>query len=371
MSWLRDAAAELFKRDIEAQGPPSPWYVRTLTWPLSLILGVLVRCRHWLYDQGFLRRYSLPGVTISVGNIAVGGTGKSPMVIEVVRALTDVGARCAVVTRGYGSDLGAKGFMVLQSGQLLFPPQPSARMPDEARMQSVNLPDVPIIIGRDRWRAVTQALHSGVITPPTHWILDDGFQHRRLTRHLDIVLLDAEHPFGNTYLLPRGNLREPLTSLRRAGALYLTRARSRAVDQGILNEIRKHGWAPVIAVPFVSRLRPEAVGSRSVVFDPSKHAKVACVCGIARPQLFEAELCRQGFEVQSSYFVGDHCPFDRERIRRLAKDTDAIITTEKDYYRDPAIFADLDCPVFLVELCLDLDAGNLAKTLNQALSKAR
>lgn len=369
MKLSRARVVALLKRDIESQDQVSPWFVRVITWPLSLLLALIVRLRHSLYDLGVLPRFALPGVTISVGNIAVGGTGKSPMVMEVVRALRAHGAQCAIVTRGYGSDLGAKDLMVLLNGNLIFSSRPSARIPDEARMQSVHLPDVPVIIGRDRWRTATFAIRSGIITPPTHWILDDGFQHRRLTRHLDIVLLDSERPFGNGYLLPRGNLREPPSSLHRADVVFLTRARSRTPDPETVTRIQSIGRSPVIAVPFLSRLRPQAVSDASLVFDPVKHGSIAVVCGIARPQPIVAELLRQGMTVHSTYFVGDHQSFERETLAQLAKEAGAIVTTEKDYYRDPAMFAHLACPVFIQDLSLDLDAGELWDALARVLLK--
>jgi tetraacyldisaccharide 4'-kinase len=367
---MGDLVLELFKRDIESQDEMSPWYVRVITWPLSLVMQVVVWLRHQLYDRGILPRYTLPGVTISVGNIAVGGTGKSPMVMEVVRTLTSQGARCAVLTRGYGSNLGARDWMVVQNGAKVYSSKPASSIPDEARMQSVNLPNVPIIIGHDRLLAATRAVQGGFIQSPNHWILDDGFQHRRLTRHLDIVLLDAERPVGNGHLLPRGNLREPLASLRRAGIVFLTRAKSHRLDQATLAQVRPYVRGPILAVPFLSRLRQESVDDKSVVFDMLKYSPLAVVCGIARPQVLVVDLLRQGIRIESTYFVGDHQPFDRATLLRIAKGVGAIVTTEKDYYRDPAIFAQLGCPVFLQELYIDLDPKELSEILEGVLSKS-
>jgi tetraacyldisaccharide 4'-kinase len=369
MMALRDQLLELFKRDIESSDQESPWYVRIVTWPLSLLFSVLVRMRLFSYDLRIRRTLALPGVTISIGNIAVGGTGKSPMVMEVVRILTSHQGRCVILTRGYGSRLGPKDFMIVRNGTVIFSSDPSASMPDEARMQSANLPDTPVVIGRDRWRAATSAVRQGLIAPPTHWVLDDGFQHRRLARHLDIVLLDAERPFGNTHLLPRGNLREPRSSLRRAGTVILTRAKSPDPEPETLKIIRSYFQGAVLAVPFKSQLCLTAIGDKKIMFDVSKHSPLVVVCGIARPQLFVADIERQGLKIKSTYFVPDHHHFDREILLKHAHHANSIVTTEKDYYRDPALFADLDCPVFIQSLSLDLKSEELSTLLSSYFRK--
>lgn len=369
MTALRDQLVELFKADIESSDQGSPWYVRIVTWPLSLLFTVFVRIRLFSYDIGIRRSFALPGVTISIGNIAVGGTGKSPMVMEVVRVLKNQGGRCAILTRGYGSSLGPRDFMIVLNGTVIFSSNPTASMPDEARMQSANLPDTPVVIGRDRWGAATFAVRQGVIAPPTHWVLDDGFQHRRLARHLDIVLLDAERPFGNNHLLPRGNLREPRSSLRRAGTVILTRSKSQNPDPETLKTIRPYFHGMVLAVPFKSELSLIAIGDKKILFDISKHSPLVIVCGIARPQLFVADIERQGLKIQSTYFVPDHHLFDREILLKHAHHANSIVTTEKDYYRDPALFADLDCPVFIQSLSLDHNSKELSSLLSSYFRK--
>jgi tetraacyldisaccharide 4'-kinase len=369
MTALREELVELFKRDIESSDQGSPWYVRILTWPLSLLFSALVRMRCVLYDLGIRRSFALPGVTISIGNIAIGGTGKSPMVMEVVRVLKGQSGCCVILTRGYGSSLGPKDFMVVLNGTVIFSSHPSASISDEARMQSANLPDTPVVIGRDRWRAATLAVQQGVFPPPTHWILDDGFQHRRLARHLDIVLLDAERPFGNTYLLPRGNLREPLSSLRRAEIVILTRSKSQDPDPETLKKIEPYVRGAVLAVPFKARLSVNAINDKSILFDVAKHIPLTVVCGIARPQVFLTDIERQGIKIHSTYFVPDHHPFNREILLKHAKSTKSIVTTEKDYYRDPAIFTGLDCPVFIQSLSLDLKAKEMSTLLSKYFRK--
>lgn len=369
MTALRDQLVELFKRDIETSGQESPWYVRIVTRPLSVLFSVLVRIRLFSYDLGIRRTFALPGVTISIGNIAVGGTGKSPMVMEVARVLKSQGERCAILTRGYGSSLGPKDFMIVLNGAMIFSSDPSASMPDEARMQSANLPYTPVVIGRDRWRAATSAVRQGLIAPPTCWVLDDGFQHRRLARHLDIVLLDAERPFGNNQILPRGNLREPRSSLRRAGTVILTRSKSQNPDPETLKIIRPYFQGTVLAVPFKAHLCLTAINDKNILFDVSKHSPLAVVCGIARPQLFLADIERQGLKIQSAYFVPDHQPFDREILLKHAQQANSIVTTEKDYYRDPALFADLACPVFIQSLSLDLKSEELSILLSSYFRK--
>src|SRR5262245_12493692 len=156
-----------------------------------------MRLRNWLYDRGWKRTHRAAVPVVSVGNLTVGGTGKTPCVEFVARWFRERDRRVAILSRGYGSTGGAN---------------------DEAMVLEENLPDVPHLQGADRVAlaaAAVEELESEVL------VLDDGFQHRRLARDLDLVLVDATNPWGHGAVLPRGLLREPASGLRRAGAVLL------------------------------------------------------------------------------------------------------------------------------------------------------
>ena len=139
--------------DLQSKGTPIFKVQRAFTWPLSRIYAFFTAVRNLAYDLHLLSIKKLPGTTIAVGNIVMGGTGKSPIVMQVVRELEAKGAGCAILTRGYGSSLKAHDSMVLLNGEVLLPPRFKASLPDEAHMQSVALRDVPVVIGRQRWEA--------------------------------------------------------------------------------------------------------------------------------------------------------------------------------------------------------------------------
>jgi tetraacyldisaccharide 4'-kinase len=168
-------------------------------WTLSLPYGLGVRLRNGAFDRGWRRSESAPVPVVSVGNLSVGGTGKTPCVETVARFYRSLDLRVAILSRGYGAQAG---------------------MNDEALVLEQNLPDVPHLQGADRTalaQVAVEELESEVL------VLDDGFQHRKLRRDLDLVLIDATNPWGHGYLLPRGLLREPVGGLKRAHVVLLTR----------------------------------------------------------------------------------------------------------------------------------------------------
>ncbi len=186
---------------------------RSGLWCASKAYGLAATGRNWAYNRRWLKSQPSPIPVISVGNLTVGGTGKTPAVAMLARYLREKGIRVAIVSRGYGAH--AEG------------------MNDEAKELDVRLPDVPHLQNPDRLasiRIAVEELESQLI------LLDDGFQHRKVARQLDIVLLDAIEPFGFDHLLPRGLLREPISSLRRADIVMVTRADQ--VDAQRLAEIR-------------------------------------------------------------------------------------------------------------------------------------
>ena len=272
----------------------------------------------------------LPGFVVSLGNLTVGGTGKTPAVAMLAEWAVEQGFKPAILSRGYGARSRQKALEVSDGKTVLATPSKAG---DEPYLLAKKLKAVPVLISKDR-------VHAGLLAHHKHgtnfFILDDGFQHVKLHRDLDLVLLDATRPFGNMHLLPRGPLREPLDHLGRADAFILTRSGENATL--ILMDFLKnkfHG-KPV----FRSRHMPQ-----KIVFPRSWKSygpafligkKVAAFAGIARPEHFRDTLTKLGAEVLFFKAFPDHCPFSRAQIEEMilrAKNADCLMTTEKDWVR--------------------------------------
>jgi tetraacyldisaccharide 4'-kinase len=341
---------------------PSPRWWRALAPRLAGLYGAAVAARNALYDRGALRVRRLPGRVISVGNLAAGGTGKSPVVMELARLLVRLGHRPAILTRGYGTSLARCDALALLGGREIMAPSTPAPWPDEARMQSEALPEVPIIVGRDRYAAARRflALPPGIspLGAPTHWLLDDGFQHRRLARDLDIVLLDAARPLGGHRLLPHGLLREPPAALARAGLVIYTRCAPGLPT--VADERAVAALASAQALRAVFRPGPltPVAGAPASVPGP-----VLLAAGVATPEQVHAALVSLRVAVAATYFVRDHAAFaPAELVRRLGA-ARAVVTTAKDYWRDPDVFTALPVPTYLLGMSLDWDEAAIRAAL--------
>lgn len=281
---------------------------------LSMPWGFAVLARNRLYDWGWLACHHARVPVVSVGNLTLGGTGKTPCVEYVARFFREQEIRPAILSRGYGSRNGRN---------------------DEALVLEENLPDVPHLQGVDRAAlaeiAVTE-LESEIL------ILDDGFQHRRLKRDLDLVLIDATNPWGHGKLFPAGLLREPPSSLSRAGAIIITRCDlvKRGEREKLARQARR--WAP--AVPVVeSRHRPTGWLNGDGDFrnlDEISDRPAAAFCGIGNPQAFQQTLIGVGQKIVAFRPFPDHRDYTREDVEDLQawargqpKDC-VIVTTQKD-----------------------------------------
>ncbi len=292
---------------------PGPALLRGGLWLASLPYGLAVRLRNGMYERGWKERHKAPVPVVSVGNLTVGGTGKTPCVEHVARFYRGRGLRVAVLSRGYGAGGGRN---------------------DEAMVLEENLPDVPHLQGPDRAALATAAveeLESEVL------VLDDGFQHRRLSRDLDLVLIDATNPWGHGHLLPRGLLREPPSSLRRAGAVVLTRCDQvgRAERGGLRTVVGR--LAPGVPIAETTH-RPVALGNgaRTADLDTLRGRPVAAFCGIGNPEAFRRTLTDVGAEVVAFRTFPDHHPYARADVddlrawaRQQATDC-VVVTTQKD-----------------------------------------
>ncbi|MFC1829679.1 tetraacyldisaccharide 4'-kinase [Thermodesulfobacteriota bacterium] len=309
---------------------------------ISRVYGGAVKLRETLYKNGIFRSRRLPCTVISVGNLTVGGTGKTPMTIYIAQLVRHFGYSVAVVSRGYKGDAEKTGGIV-SNGRIIFMTPDAAG--DEPFMMASRLEQVPVLVGKNRFASGMLARNE---FNPDVLVMDDAFQHLKIKRDIDLVLLDARYPLGNRQLLPRGLLREPVSALSRADAFILTRSDSRESDRfaGVKRLARGR---PVFRSMHVSR-RCYAVNGKhaeSKITESSlsdcdgavlKGRRVFVFSGISDNADFRQTVERYGCRVTGFLEFPNHHPYsekDFDRIRRSGEDAHAefLITTEKDYFR--------------------------------------
>lgn len=293
-----------------------PDCMRLLLGCLSGLYGQIIRLRNKFYDWNLLPNRGLAVPVVCIGNITAGGTGKTPMVALVCKFFQDKGLKVAVLSRGY-------------KGQ-------HQEDNDEMKLLRAVLPNVAMVTDSDRIRGGQTAIddHNAQVI-----VMDDGFQHRRLQRNLDIVMIDCLCPFGYGAVIPRGLLREPINGLQRAGLIVLSRAD--AVSDQRLAEI-KGDIANICDRPVLtSSHKPAALAmadGREVDLGELQGKKVAMVCGIGNPDGFKSTLLAMGATITTGLIFPDHVPYTKERIamiNQLAHDTNAdlLVTTQKDWVK--------------------------------------
>lgn len=309
--------------------------------PLSAIYGAAVAARNALYDGGTVKPKRLVAPVISVGNLSVGGSGKTPFVILLGELLAARGIRFDVLSRGYKRH--TKGIRVVDPGGL------ATEFGDEPLLIARRL-KVPVIVGEERYEAGRIAEEK--FAPQLH-LLDDGFQHRQLARDFDIVLVTPDDVRDS--LLPAGRLREPISALKRADAIVLT---SGASADGLPTE-GKLVWRARRAIA------PKDVPSKPVAF-----------CGIARPKQFFLQLHTAGITPVTEAVFRDHHAYveqDIRDLRRLAVENegDGFVTTEKDAINLGGLFSAL-APMSVVPVRMDLlDAGRAIETMLATVEQRR
>jgi tetraacyldisaccharide 4'-kinase len=307
------------------EGERVVWPLSTSLYLLSLIYSRAVKARLSLYSRGLLPAKKLPCRVISVGNITVGGSGKTPMTIFLADYLRKKGCRTVVVSRGYGNTLKGGIGVVSDGTKTILTPRKGG---DEPYLMSKRLKGVPVVVGGDRYSAGLAAIGR---FDPHCIILDDGFQHLRLKRDLNILLFDSSRGIGNGHLLPRGILREPLDGIGRA-------------DLVMIKGNGKEGFAPAGDLPTVSfRYRPAglvSLGGEREDVSLLQGKRVIAVAAIANPSSFVNTLKECGAEVLSTLFYPDHHWYGREDIGRIREEANRfkgragmIVTTEKDMVR--------------------------------------
>jgi len=323
MPWRFDRY--LYKREMS-------FWMKVLLLPLHLLsfsYGWAVRLRIFSYRVGLIKSKQLSCPVISVGNITVGGTGKTPLVMALAKVLGERGVPIAILSRGYKGRKASEA--VVSDGQkILLTPEESG---DEPQLMARSLRGVPILIGRDRFEAGQIALKRFGIRG---FLLDDGYQHLQLHRDLDILLVDSQIGFGNGHLLPRGILREPISNLRRAHLFLITKVEDPRTCQPLRAKLHEiHPQAEIYHSHYepLGLIGPE--GQWDVVH-VLKGKKALAFSGVGNPGYFTSLLKKCGMEVVKEEIFPDHYSYtarDLTFIGETVNKIDYLVTTEKDFIK--------------------------------------
>ncbi|CAN2040842.1 Tetraacyldisaccharide 4'-kinase [Candidatus Magnetomoraceae bacterium gMMP-15] len=328
-----------------------------LLYVISISYTGIINIRAWLYKHNILKTKELPCKVVSIGNITVGGTGKTPMTIYLANLLQDFGYRPVVISRGYGGSKEKSGGIVSNGKSILMGPDSAG---DEPYLMAVKLKNTPVLIGKNRFEIGKSAIKE---FNPDVIILDDAFQHIQLKRDLNIVLLDSAAPFGNNYLIPRGILREPTSRLKNADIFIMTRYDR---PDYLFNLIKIKNTArncPIFKCRHVpdelSRLgsKGEKIISNS---DLLKDRKIFAFSGIAKNEDFKRVINSLKCDILNFLTFSDHHSYSDSDLKTILKEArklkaDCLVTTEKDYVK---IADKIKWPVEVFALGIKISFGN-------------
>jgi len=330
-----------------------PSLIRGLLRVAAKAYGLAISCRTSLYRHGVLPSYTAPCPVICIGNLTTGGTGKTPLVAWLCRHLSkEKKLSIAVLTRGYKS---------------------SHTQTDEPAMLEKQLGNVPVIVNADRVEGTKMALARG---PVDVFVMDDGFQHLRLTRDLNILTLDATNPFGHDQLLPAGLLREPVTSIQRAQCVVITRSDQISAKKLEALTGTLHAMAP--GLPLATTVHaPTRVHLTDTPPEPSvwlKGRAVFAFCGIGNPQAFFTTLEKLGARLVGTRVFDDHhhcTPTDFNELHEeaLQNQAEILLTTEKNFPDIAAVSTRSSMPVayLAVELAFESGEDRVKELIQEAL----
>lgn len=346
--------------------------------PLGALYGIVMRSRVALYRRGVLRVHKIDAPVISVGNITTGGTGKTPLVEWLARHFARENLRPCILTRGYGRTDEGQRVLVSDGERVLADARTGG---DEPRLLAERLRGVAAVISdADRVAAARWALEH---LHPDLFILDDGFQHLRLARDLNILTVDATNPWGGGRLLPHGRLREPVQEAARADCCVITRSEQvaninplrdeiRRLNSGcliVLSQARTTGLRPVTSLPVHEALEE---GQTSLLPLNTAPMNVAAFCALGNPQAFFTHLLAEGFNLKRTRAFPDHHVYTQSDIETLeheaqARGAQALLTTAKDSVKLRALNFRLPCYVVEIELEFD-DEEALRRRLLQSVA---
>jgi tetraacyldisaccharide 4'-kinase len=316
-----------------------------VAWFYSIVSGL----RKFFYSRGWLKTYSANAIVFSIGNITVGGTGKTPLVIWMYNLLRQRNIRCAILTRGYKATHNSK--------------LKTQNYSDEPAILTKSCPEAKVIVNPDRVAGAAEAVDE---FSAKVLIMDDGFQHRRLCRDLDIVAIDATCPFGYGKVLPAGLLREPLAGLKRADAVVIARCdqRGEAELSQLEDKLREVNPDMIIARSLHAPVCVKSIGNKEISIGELKNKKIFAFCGIGNPNAFLNTIGGLGCRKQQSYvpvrhnlagskIYNDHYHYTNNDIADIYEEAehlgaDLILTTQKDWTKIIA-----DCQSSIVN-CQDI-----------------
>jgi tetraacyldisaccharide 4'-kinase len=343
--------------------------VNPLLLPFSGGFRLGVALRHAAYKRGWFKTRRLARPVVSIGNLTAGGTGKTPLVACVANILLRRGWKPSILTRGYGRS-SKEEMIVVAPGEGR---RADAReIGDEPAILARLVPQVPLVVCADRFRGGQAAEERFQVD--AH-ILDDGFQHLALARNVDVLALDVTQTISNWHLLPAGRQREPLSALRRAQMVVLTRTDS--ADPRPLQDLvlKVHPEAKVFRSRTVLVRWTDAWSGEPISVEEVHARKVAAFCGIGNPRAFLADLRRWGFNVIAEDAFPDHHVYTGEEIQRLVENAGkrgaaALLTSQKDAVKFPRNWAP-QLPILACEIIAQItDAGDFETTLLAYLDKA-
>lgn len=362
----------LIERLLYSGSAEEPFLRRVLLFPLyllSLLYSTVIGLRTALYRTGLLRSSALPCRVVSVGNMTLGGTGKTPTVIYLAQLFQSRGLKTAVLSRGYRSQIPGP-FAVVSDGQSILLGAREAG--DEPLLLARALPGTPVIIGPSRAFAGRFAAEQ---FSPDIILLDDGFQHLKLKRDVDIVLIDQGMGFGNGRLIPRGILREPLSALKRADIFIITKKTGK--NQGQATEqllASRNPRAPVFSAGYAVKGLTALNGAPAAGMKDLRGKRVLALAGIGNPGYFTYLLRTHGIEVTEELLLPDHhryTPGDAERLASCLHRVDCIITTSKDACKmEGDSFKHL--PILVLEVMLEVeDEASFSDALFKRIPEGR
>jgi len=347
--------------------------LRGILYALSFVYERLVQLRLYLYRKRMLRERTLGCVVISIGNLTVGGTGKTPVVEKFAHALQAGGRRVAILSRGYKSvpkptkrnwfERAFSGKVdpprVVSDGKFLL--LDSVTAGDEPYMLAHNLKDVIVLVDKDRVKSGRYAIDKWKVDT---LLLDDGLQYLHLKHRLDMVLIDRQAPFGNEFLLPRGTLREPPRNLRRASYIFITKNTGQSNEQ-LIERIRRYNrTAEIIECAHRPLYLQNINTGERLVLDRLRGTFIGSICAIAVPESFEGALKNLGANVDLALRFIDHHYFTEAEIRGfmnrcIRRDLSMIVTTEKDSVRMPRLpEAEVKVPIYFLRVEIEILSGH-------------
>jgi len=338
---------------------------------LSFLYLEIVQFRLYLYRNRILKDRRLGCPVISIGNLTVGGTGKTPVVEKFAKALQNGGRRVAILSRGYKSvdrrrkitwweKLLAQGSenppRIVSDGKSVL--LDSATAGDEPYMLASNLKGVAVVVDKDRVKA---GLHAIKNLDVDTLLLDDGLQYLHLKHRIDIVLVDRQAPFGNEHLLPRGTLREPPRNLRRASYILITKCDGEPNDDLIRRIRRYNRTAEIIECRHRPLYLKHVYKDERLPLEYLNGLYIGSFCGIAAPESFESGLRGLGANIELSRHFADHHRYTERELtqflqRCVRRDVSAVITTEKDAVRFPLIDL-LEVPIYYLRVEIEIIKG--------------